>query len=246
MSLLSALPVRLAQVTGVARTSCDARLTGVARASCDARLTGVARASCQVRLALLLPAALLLLLAPAREAAAQRPMVYATIDSLRHIQSVEPRLGPPGTTVEIYTENLPPQAKIHVGIGAMRAGFEALGEGEQQMWGEVSATVRVPRYASWERPLVFIIFNGIFSPIGISDPFHVTNEDGMVQRTGRITDEGLGCVTLRDQDEYMYALTGDLEGLKPGDEVVVEGAISIEGPCNEADAIAVVRWREAG
>ncbi|MYD13631.1 MAG: hypothetical protein F4X00_08435 [Gemmatimonadetes bacterium] len=234
MSLLSALPVRLAQVTGVARTSCDARLTGVARASC------------QIRLALLVPAALLLLLAPAREAAAQRPMVYATIDSLRHIQSVEPRLGPPGTRVEIYTENLPPQAKIHVGIGAMRAGFEALGEGEQQMWGEVSATVRVPGYASWERPLVFIIFNGIFSPIGISDPFHVTNDDGMVQRTGRITDEGLGCVTLRDQDEYMYALTGDLEGLKPGDEVVVEGTISIEGPCDEADSIAVVRWREAG
>ncbi|MDE2653468.1 MAG: DUF5818 domain-containing protein [Gemmatimonadota bacterium] len=246
MSLLSALPVRLAQVTGVAPASCNARLTGVARTSCDARLTGVARASCQIRLALLVPAALLLLLAPAREAAAQRPMVYATIDSLRHIQSVEPRLGPPGTRVEIYTENLPPQAKIHVGIGAMRAGFEALGEGEQQMWGEVSATVRVPGYASWERPLVFIIFNGIFSPIGISDPFHVTNDDGMVQRTGRITDEGLGCVTLRDQDEYMYALTGDLEGLKPGDEVVVEGTISIEGPCDEADSIAVVRWREAG
>lgn len=207
------------------------------------RRARVGRASCQTRLALLLPAALLLWPPAAREAAAQRPMVYATIDSLRHIQSVEPRLGPPGTTVEIYTENLPPQAKIHVGIGAMRAGFEALGEGEQQMWGEVSATVRVPRYAGWERPLVFIIFNGIFSPIGISDPFHVTNEEGMVQRTGRITDEGLGCVTMRDQDEYMYALSGDLEGLKPGDEVVVEGAISIEGPCGESDSIAVARWR---
>lgn len=198
------------------------------------------------RLAALLPLALLLWPPTAREAAAQRPMVYATIDSLRHIQSVEPRLGPPGTTVEIYTENLPPQAKIHVGIGAMRAGFEALGEGEQQMWGEVSATVRVPRYANWERPLVFIIFNGIFSPIGISDPFHVTNEDGMVRRTGRITDEGLGCVTMRDRDEYMYALSGDLDELKPGDEVVVEGAISLEGPCDGADSIAVASWRRAG
>ena len=221
MSILSALPVRRARVACVARPS---------------------RLALQ---ALLLPAALLLWLAPAREAAAQRPIEYATIDSLRHIQSVEPRLGPPGTTVEIYTENLPPQAKIHVGIGAMRAGFEALGEGEQQMWGEVSATVRVPGYATWERPLVFIIFNGVFSPIGISDPFHVTNEDGMVQRTGRITDEGMGCVTLRDKDEYMYALNGDLEGLKPGDEVVVEGAISLEGPCGEADSIAVVRWKPA-
>ena len=209
------------------------------------RVAHPARAARLPRLAFVLPAALLLWPAGAREAAAQRPIEYATIDSLRHIQSVEPRFGPPGTTVEIYTENLPPQAKIHVGVGAQRAGFEALAEGTQEMWGEVSATVRIPRYANWERPIVFIVFNGIFSPIGISDPFHVTNEEGMVQRTGRITDEGMGCVTLRDQDDYMYALSGELEGLKPGDEVVVEGAIGIEGPCEGADSIAVVRWRKA-
>lgn len=231
MSILSALTVRRAHRAPAAHAARQASVTHAAR---------------RARLAILLPAALLLCTAAAREAAAQRPIEYATIDSLRHIQSVEPRLGPPGTTVEIYTENLPPQAKIHVGIGAMRAGFEALGEGEQQMWGEVSATVRVPRYANRERPLVFIIFNGIFSPIGISDPFHVTDEDGMVQRTGRITDEGLGCVTLRDQDEYMYALSGDLEGLEPGDEVVVEGEISLEGQCGGADSVAVVRWRKTG
>lgn len=180
------------------------------------------------------------------EAAAQRERVYATIDSLRHIQSLEPRVGPPGTVVEVYTENLPPQARIHVGVGAMRAGFEALAEGTQEMWGEVSATVTVPGYANWERPLVFIVFNGVFSPIGISDPFHVTDENGMVRRTGRITDEGLGCVTLRDADQYVYALSGDVEGLSPGDEVVVEGSITLAGQCGGADAIEVVRWRESG
>ena len=185
------------------------------------------------------------LIAP--DATAQRsPRVYATIDSLRHIQSVEPRLGPPGTVVEVYTENLPPQAKIHVGVGAMRAGFEALAEGTQEIWGEVSATVTVPGYADWARPLVFIVFNGVFSPIGISDPFHVTNEDGMVQRTGRITDEGLGCITLRDNDQYVYALSGDLDDLKPGDEVVVEGSITLNGPCSDADAIEVIRWTKGG
>ena len=178
------------------------------------------------------------------EVSAQRR--FATIDSLRHIQSVEPRTGPAGTVVEIYTENLPPQARIHVGVGAMRAGFEALTEASQDIWGEVSASVRVPSYANWERPLVFIVFNGVFSPIGISDPFHVTNDEGMVRRTGRITDEGLECATLRDNDQYMYALSGDLEGLSPGDEVVVEGAISLSGPCGETDSIEVVRWRESG
>jgi len=170
---------------------------------------------------------------------------FASIDSLRHVQSVEPRSGPPGTVVEIYSENLPLQAKIHVGVGAMRAGFEALAEGTQDVWGEVSATARIPGYATWERPLVFIVFNGNFSPIGISDPFHVTDENGMVRRTGRITDEGLPCASLRDTDQYMYALTGDVDGLKPGDEVVVEGVISAPGSCGGADAIDVVRWRRA-
>ncbi len=175
-------------------------------------------------------------------AAAQRQREYASIDSLRHIQSVEPRMGPPGTAVEIYTENLPPQARIHVGVGAMRAGFEALAEGTQQIWGEVSATVTVPAYATSERPLVFILFNGIFSPIGISHPFHVTDDEGMVQRTGRMTDEGLECPTMRDNDQYMYALSGDLGGLDPGDEVTVRGRIALSGPCGEVDTIEVVEW----
>ena len=187
----------------------------------------------------ILAAALVLYAATPPDATAQRK--FATVDSLRHIQSVEPRTGPPGTVVKVYTENLPLQAKIHVGVGAMRAGFEALAEGTQEMWGEVSATVRIPDYATWERPLVFIVFNGIFSPIGISNPFHVTNEEGLVRRAGRITDEGLGCVTLRDGDQYVYALAGAMGELKPGDEVVVEGTVTVDGPCEGADQITVVR-----
>ena len=128
----------------------------------------------------------------------------------------------------------------------MRAGFEALAEGTQEIWGEVSATVRVPAYATWERPLVFIVFNGNFSPIGISDPFHVTSEQGLVRRAGRITDEGLACVTLRDGDQYMYALAGDLGDLKPGDEVVVEGTVTVDGPCEGADRITVVNLQRSG
>lgn len=198
------------------------------------------------RAATALAAAVLLLAAAPPGASAQRR--FANVDSLRHIQSVEPRTGPPGTVVKVYTENLPLQARIHVGVGAMRAGFEALAEGTQEMWGEVSATVRIPDYATWERPLVFIVFNGLFSPIGISDPFHVTNAEGLVQRVGRITDEGLGCVTLRDGDDYMYALAGDpgLGELKPGDEVVVEGTVTVDGPCEGADQIAVAVLRRSG
>ena len=182
----------------------------------------------------------------AGDAHAQHERRYATLDAPRHVQSVVPRIGPPGTEVEVYTENLPPQAKIWVGVGAMRSGFEARAEGRQEMWGEVSATVSIPEYATWNRPLVVIIFNGVFSPIAYSDPFHVTTEDGLVQRTGQIVDEGLKCVTLRDNDEYVYALSGDeVADLEPGDQVVVEGPIAESSPCGEADAITVLRWERA-
>ncbi len=183
-----------------------------------------------------------LLFAGSSKASASAQREYAKIDSIRHVQSIEPRIGPPGTTVRLYTENLPPQATIHVGVGAMRAGFEALAQGRQEMYGEVSATAQVPSYANWERPLVFIVFNGVFSPIGISDPFHVTNEDGLVQRTGRITDEGIGCPALRDNDQYMYALSGNVSGLEPGDSVVVVGGISLSGECGEVDSIDIINW----
>ena len=194
-----------------------------------------------------LPATLALSIVGAGDAQAQHERRYATLGAPRHVQSVVPRIGPPGTEVAVYTENLPPQAKIWVGVGAMRSGFEARAEGKQEMWGEVSASVSIPRYATWDRPLVVIIFNGVFSPIAYSDPFHVTTEDGLVQRTGQIVDEGMGCVTLRDQDEYLYALSGDgVDDLKPGDEVVVEGPVSESSPCGEADSITVVRWERAG
>ena len=66
-------------------------------------------------------------------------------DSLRMIQEIEPLHGPRGTVVTVYTENLPLQAKVHVGVGATRTGFEALAEGEQGMWGRSPGRSRSPR-----------------------------------------------------------------------------------------------------
>lgn len=164
-------------------------------------------------------------------------------DSIRRIQTVEPRHGPIGTVVRVHTENMPLQARIHVGVGARHIGFEALSETQQGEWGDISADLAIPDYWTWDRPLVLIIFNGLFSPIGLSQPFHVTNDNGMIQRTGRVTDEGGSCLGFRDQDDYYYALEGPPESLEPGDAVVIEGAIAEQGRCGEVDTIrvAVVR-----
>ena len=180
------------------------------------------------------------LVAPAH-LTAQHPKSGAP-DSLRHIQIVEPRSGPIGTPVRVHTENLPLQARIYVGVGATHEGWEELAEVPQGALGEVSATVAIPDFATWDRPLVFIVFNGVFSPIGISDPFHVTDEEGRVRRTGAVveTADG-GCAVFEDADEYRYMLTGDVGDLSPGEPLVVEGRYTRTGPCGETDTVEVSR-----
>ena len=189
--------------------------------------------------------ALPLLLSTAAAAAAQAHPNPATPDSLRQIQTMEPRMGPPGTEVSLYTENIPLQARVVVGMGAIGTGFEELGAGDQGEFGEIGATVNVPESATWDRAVVFIIFNGNFAPTGLSDPFHVTDAAGRVQRTGTIVGEENGCVTFEDRDGYMYSLAGDLGDAEPGDSVILEGAVSRSVTCPQADTIEVDTVAEA-
>lgn len=192
------------------------------------------------RFARAVAAAALLLLA-SEAAVAQAHRNPAAPDSIRQIQNIEPRSGPPGTPVHVYTENLPLQARVVLGVGAIGTGFEELGEAQQTEFGVVDASVTVPASATWDRPLVFIIFDGNFAPTGLSAPFHVTDAEGLIHRTGRITDEGEGCVAMRDADGYFYTLTGDLGDAEPGEEVVVEGRFRAESGCPQGETIDVVR-----
>jgi hypothetical protein len=162
-------------------------------------------------------------------------------DSLRHIQEVEPMYGPPGTEVTIFTENLPLQAKVHLGIGATRTGFEALYEAEQGMWGEVSGTITIPETAPWDRAVLLVAFDAIFAPIGLSDPFHVTRPDGILQRTGTVTDEGVECLAFRDSDDFLYTLIGETDGLEPGQPAVIQGRYVEASTCMQGTTIEVVR-----
>ncbi|WP_419164260.1 DUF5818 domain-containing protein [Candidatus Palauibacter sp.] len=185
--------------------------------------------------------ALPLLLLAAGSGAAQAHPNPATPDSLRQIQTMEPRMGPPGTEVSLYTENIPLQARVVVGMGAVGTGFEELGTGDQGEFGEIGATVRVPEDATWDRAVVFIIFNGNFAPTGLTDPFHVTDSAGRVQRTGVIVRRENECVIFEDRDGYAYSLTGAIGDVRPGDDVIVEGTPSRSVACPEADTIEVGR-----
>ena len=198
------------------------------------------------RLVTALVGAVALSLPSVQAVAAQGAHRSAAVDSIRQIQQMSPTFGPIGTVVHLSTENLPVQAKVHVGYGATRTGFEALFEVQQGMWGDIAAELTVPPSAPWDRAIVFVAFNAIFSPIGLSDPFHVVNEDGLVRRSGTITDESETCTTFRDQDDYLYALSGDLAALPVGTEVVIEGTYSPTGSCMGGSTIAVVSVSTGG
>lgn len=129
----------------------------------------------------------------------------------RRIELIDPKSGPPGTVVRVNTEDMPVITPIRVGIGAARVGFEAFQELMTGDEGDFDVTVTVPDWASWERVHVFIVFDIYFRPIALSDAFHVTNEDGLVRRIGRVTHREDGCSILLDIDGVRYALVGDAD-----------------------------------
>jgi hypothetical protein len=160
---------------------------------------------------------------------------------LRHLQTMVPTSGPPGTLVRIESQNLPPQYRVHVGTGAVGEGFEDAVEAEIGEWGEISVTIPIPTYASWDKPIYFVAFDGNFSPIALSDPFHVTNTAGLIRRDGRVVGRDGACLVMRDEDDYRYTLAGDIGALRTGDEITVDGTYAVAGRCAGGHTIEVVR-----
>jgi hypothetical protein len=184
----------------------------------------------------------LLLSGPVRLGAQAHPSATAP-DEIRQIQSISPRSGPAGTIVSVSTLNLPFEARIHVGVGAMGHGFEALTETPQGRLGEIAARVAVPENAPLDRPIVFIAFNAIFAPIGMSDAFHVTDDEGRIQRRGEVVSRDDGCIVFRDRDGYEYELTGAMDGVPSEGGVRVEGVFFDGGVCTDGPSIGVEELR---
>jgi hypothetical protein len=164
----------------------------------------------------------------------------------RRIERIEPRSGPPGTTVRVNTADMPVITPIRVGIGAAQFGFEAFQELLTGQEGEFDVTVQVPDWASWERIHLFIVFDIYFRPIALSDAFHVTDERGMVRRTGRVTRSDEECTLFRDIDGVQYALTGDasiLGELPANTTVVLDGRMSDREVCGFRNVLEVASRR---
>ncbi len=162
----------------------------------------------------------------------------------RRVEFMSPRSGPPGTVVTIRSTNMPAITPVRIGVGALRFGFEEVGQVMTSDRGALSTTVEVPEWAQRDLIHRFIVFDFYFNPIALSDIFHVTDADGMVQRPGQLTDEGVECPALRGDDGVLYTLTGSLAEFKAGDEVIIEGTLPEASICMQGTTIQVVRIEE--
>ena len=154
-----------------------------------------------------------------------------------------PRSGAPGTEVAVETRDLPALTPVYLGMGATRSSFEVLRQLVTSERGEMSAVVEVPDWATADRTHYFVLVDVYFRPLAVSAAFHVTEPDGTLRRRGRITDAAAGCLTLSEvgEGEELYVLTGDVQELTLGDEVLVEGTLGESPGCGQGTALHVTR-----
>ena len=164
-------------------------------------------------------------------------------DVPRHIRSITPRLGPVGTEVRMWTDGLPPNTLVHIGIGEMQGcGYEVCRTTQTDARGELMATLEIPEWGHWTHFEVVVILDEAFRPIASSDPFHIVNEDGWIQREGVVIASWHGCPALEGADGVTYALVGQHSmslRASEGHEMIIEGPILEEGACTLQNAIDV-------
>lgn len=166
----------------------------------------------------------------------------ARLDSIvRRVQSMEPRSGPPGTRVALRTGGMPALTPLRIGMGAVRFGFEEIGQVLTNERGELSLEVMVPAWAKRDLTHRFIVFDFYFVPIALTDVFHVTDADGVLAREGVLLNARPSCAVLRADDGLTYGLAGDVPALKAGSRVLVEGRIAASATCAQPTTITITR-----
>jgi hypothetical protein len=164
----------------------------------------------------------------------------------RMIDSISPRFGPVGTEVAVRSGAMPAITPIRVGFGAT-TGFEDLQMILTSDGGEFATRARVPAWATWDRSYRFIVLDIYFRPIALSQPFYVTNVDGLLSRDGTVRRPSESCVTLQQPGGETAVLNGDVGSLVTGQHIGVEGRPVPATPgCGASLGIQLIRVRARG
>jgi hypothetical protein len=150
-----------------------------------------------------------------------------------------PRGGPIGTEVTVGTAGLPPEEPMLVAFANLQS-YELLRRVLTDKDGAFTATVRVPAWADVN--VVHYVFVSRLDerPLAMTEPFHVTADDGVARVVGRIGERVNGCLELKNTEGIVYHLVGAPEEQKPGGYVRVLGTLAEGDPCgNGGLAVAV-------
>ena len=140
--------------------------------------------------------------------------------------------------MEVWMDGLPAEASMMLGFGTVE-GHEILTEMEVDAEGSISLTTEIPDRVDENRSYYFFVADETQQPLSVSDAFLVTDVDGGVEVSGRVTDEGMACVSVRGPEQELFSLEGDLPEMSEGDQVLLTGRISQEPECEEGIPIAV-------
>ena len=173
----------------------------------------------------------------AGERASPRPSRAAKPRQERRPEVV-PAAARAGEEVTVSMDGLP-YAAVYVGFGALGGNHQLLTQAETDANGLLSATVRLPDWATSDLKHFFFLAGFDQRPFTTSHEFHVADEDGVFRVDGEITDEGLACPTLRNGDGRLYTLEGNADAVAPGDRVVLRATLAAEPACEEGVAIEV-------
>ncbi len=203
-------------------------------------------------LSLVVPTLAVLAVAAPRHASGQdapsareRVNTRAVADSFAYrIATFNPQSGPPGTKVSVRWQYLPAITPVRLGVGAQRVGFEVLDEILTTPQGEFTDTIRIPTWAESNRPHMLIVLDFYFKPLAVSSGFQVTDADGNISRQG-VLREGAGkCAVMEAEGGEFYFLSGDMKGLKEGDQAIVKGSLAPKSLCNTGDRDVTIKVTE--
>jgi len=181
---------------------------------------------------------------------AQQPVpeerLRPTAELLRKPTAIEPRTGPPGTSVQVRGDHLPALTPVNLAFGGTGSGFEGLAFLLTDERGRLEATVEVPEWATRDELHRFIIFDAYFSPLSMTELFHVTDQGGSILRRGEVVESGPRCAVVAGADDGdRYALVDLDRELEAGARVEVEGVVVESTECGAETHLRVVSVRSA-
>lgn len=151
---------------------------------------------------------------------------------------IAPRGGAVGSEVTVGMAGAAPKASIRIAFANLQA-YELIHTVVTDADGNFTTQVKVPDWAVTDQVHYFFANPGNQQPRAFSDGFHVTAADGTANVIGTLGRDVDGCIELRDADDVLYNLVGDIGGWVPGDRVAVTGSIAGTSGCGEGVAIEV-------